>query len=161
MEIDPNQATIKQADLVNWLCAKLYPGQKDSADKKRIRNRIDYARQTNRLPNPKNSNAGILVEVRPFFSWARGVKGWERLHELIAMPADLTVNVSGVNADALTSDAYAFGFPESISELLLSHAKLKEYERALPELKKRIKEKENRSANAKRYGKMGGRPRNG
>ena len=32
----------------------------------------------------------------------------------IAMPADVTVNVSGVSADARTSDPYAFGFPEAI-----------------------------------------------
>ena len=161
--------TAFEPDVVDWITAVIYPrefafgGDIKSGVKKRVRSRIRYAREKNALV-PRSTNGH--VEVEPFFSWASRQRGWETL-----VP---TTGIQGVNVNMnkLPPVPAAVGAVGALigtdvphapaalkSKLIDGERKIADVEAERDRYKNELDTRRERSRNAAKYGKQGGRGR--
>ena len=147
--MDFSKEYLSQSDVVNWLTKCLYPGDVNSITKKRIRARIDHARQQGELDKAERIEGQLFIETKTFFEWAFANKGWEKLGEFKDIPRNVTISIEGLEAKASSGETDALAFPDAIDELIEDRKKLKETEKELFMLREEKEKRESRSRKAR------------
>ena len=144
MAINFNQRTLALNAVIDWVAAQ---GNSKSLLKKNVAQRVRDAVKKGALKEPKVKGSQKYVNTLDFFTWACEQKGWEILKQ--ANPPRSTVAcVEGVSAHA------SVYFYDSEKD-----KRIAELEEELRVCKEELSKREERSKQAGRSGKLGGRPR--
>lgn len=126
--------TTRQA--VELIAEVVYPGDNQTAARKRVRERIRYAREQGEVPLSDSINAP------DFFRWALGCEAWRALASVDGLPRSAIIGVMSGSLAALTGKAYGVAIPGDPQKLRDEYTRVEVERMKLveenDELKKRI-----------------------
>ena len=144
MTIDFNERTLPLKEVIDWVSAQ---GNSKALLKKNVAQRVRDALEKGALKEPKVKGSSKYVDTLDFFTWACEQKGWEVLKQANP-PRSTLVSVDGVSGHA------SVNFYDSEKD-----KRIAELEEELRVCKEELSKREERSNQAGRSGKLGGRPR--
>ena len=144
MTIDFNERTLPLNEVIDWVSAQ---GNSKTLLKKNVAQRVRDAVKKGALKEPKVKGSSKYVDTLDFFTWACKQKGWEVLKQANP-PRSTLVSVDGVSGHA------SVYFYDSEKD-----KRIAELEDELRVCKEELSKREERSKQAGRSGKLGGRPR--
>lgn len=131
---------ISTRQAVELIAAAIYPDDKPIAARKRVRERIRYAREKGEVPR---SDSLIAPD---FFRWALNYEDWRALALVEGLPRSAIIAVMSGSLPALTGKAYGVAIPGDPQKLRDEYTRVEVERMKLVEenneLKKRISELE-------------------
>jgi hypothetical protein len=144
MAINFNQRTLALNAVIDWVAAQ---GNSKSLLKKNVAQRVRDAVKKGALKEPKVKGSQKHVNTLDFFTWACEQKGWEILKQANP-PRSTVVGVEGVSAHG------SVYFYDSDKD-----KRIAELEEELRTCQEELNNRKERSEQAGRSGRLGGRPK--